>query len=228
MARPILHYLSAALLGTLAFSIGGGCADSESMLVIRGVLTLAPPECVASADADTMRLGGSIDKRLRTSYEAPLQVSNQLMARGDSEALRAETSRVTITGAEVSLRSPNNSELDSYTVVASGSIDPGTDSEPGRGVVYATLIPDIQKYDESINPLVVRVQVYGTTVGGQDVWSNWFTYPVFRRGLIYFPASALDPDTQACTANSTEVAPCLVGQDDLVPCSACLGQTDCA
>src|SRR5512133_1650718 len=145
MARPVLHYVSAALLGLLGFGFSGGCSESESMLVIRGVIAMEAPDCVASSDTDTFHVSGALDTRLASSYAANLQVASQLEAQGDPEKLRAETARVTITGAEVKLKAPNGSLLDggNYTITASGSIDPAESGEPGYGVIFAPLVPDI-------------------------------------------------------------------------------------
>ena len=227
MGRPILSYLAAAALCTLGFGVAGGCAESESMLVIRGVIPVAPPECVVSADSDILRLGGTLDVRIRSSYEAALQVSNQLMSRGDKEQLRAETSRVTITGAEVRVSTPGGSELANFTVVASGSVDPGDGDAPGLGVVYATLIPNVESYSDVENPIVTEFQVFGSTVGGQEVWSNWFTYPIYLEDLVYYPSESIDDTTGLCTGGTNEDLPCAPGQDDPLPCSYCLDQSFC-
>ncbi len=232
MARPVLHYLSAALLGLLGFGLSGGCAESESMLVIRGVIALEAPDCVAEASASTFHVSGVLDPNLTKTYVANLQVASQLAAQGNSEKLRAETARVTITGAEVKLKAPNGSQLSGghYTVTASGSVDPAQGDQAGFGVVFAPLVPDVGSYidlsdDDLPNPLVVEVQVFGSTVGGQDVWSNWFTYPIYIDSLVYFPSDAMSEDG-LCTEAIDEDAPCRVGQDDPVPCSVCTSVSD--
>ncbi len=232
MARPLLHYLSAALLGFSGMGAAAGCADTESMLVIRGVIALQPPQCIASPDATLFHLAGSVDTRLSRQYVAHLQVANQLMARGDDEQLRSETARVTITGAEVVLTRPDGSRIGrgNYTVTASGSIDPSVGNQPGLGVVFAPLVPDFEQYidvDDAPNPLIVEVQVYGKTLGGQEVWSNWYTYPIYFTRLVTFPAESLDETTGRCTPAGASEPPCIIGQDDAVPCSACLQESFC-
>ena len=98
---------------------------------------------------------------------------------------------------------------------------------PGLGVVYATLIPNVESYSDVENPIVTEFQVFGSTVGGQEVWSNWFTYPIYLEDLVYYPSESIDDTTGLCTGGTNEDLPCAPGQDDPLPCSYCLDQSFC-
>src|SRR5512146_2184814 len=88
-------------------SLGGmansGCADNETMLFVQSVLALSG-DCTAEADPDSkMRLGGVLDTKFSTQYNAVLLVGNQLVARGSRDRLRTESNRIALKGAEVQL-----------------------------------------------------------------------------------------------------------------------------
>ena len=178
--RRLLHrHLVAA--GSLV-AIGGllsGCADNDSVLFIGGVIMPEPPDCTFGAEAGGPTLtSGTVDETLTLtdSYQAALLVGNQITRQGSRDQLRTETSRVSILGAEVHVLEDGGGELDAFTVPANGQIDPGSGQEPGYGVVYTELLADVRAL--GAGRFISRVQVYGETLGGREVQSNWFRFPV--------------------------------------------------
>ncbi len=220
------------LLGALG--AGSGCTDDETGLFIQGNVVREPPGCIARAESGGILRGvGFLDVALRLDYTASLLVGSQLTPRGDKENLRTETMVTTITGAEVQLFL-DTGELDTeFTVPASGVISPDSSSDPGFGIINATLIPQatgvelaasLQDRGE-VRTRVAQVKVFGETIGGLEVESADLRYVirVCEGCLVSFPTGAVDQNG-ACSFQgdmNTDDPPCNFGQDDLVDCRFC-------
>lgn len=223
----------AFLLGAAAI----GCTDEQTGFFIQGNVKIDPPECIARPEgSSTLLLSGLLDVGLRLEYEATLLVGSQLAPRGDKANLRTETMIATITGAEVHLYTdtgdpdPNSPE---FTVPATGVVLPNASTDPGYGVVIATLIPaatGVELANELNSPAEVRtrvavVSVFGTTIGGLEVESAQFNYviQVCEGCSVDFPAEAISTTDGSCfgSAMDAEVPPCRVGQDQGVDCRIC-------
>jgi hypothetical protein len=69
---------------------------------------------------------------------------------------------------------------------------------------------------------IAEVKVFGKTLGGQDVESGTFKFPisVCNGCLIRYPANLMS--STGCTASKDEeTLPCFLGQDDPINCSIC-------
>lgn len=227
--RRFLHQrcLAAGLLAA-----GGsclvGCADNESVMFIKGVMLMEPPECTVTAEAGAvLLLNGTVDAALTEVYQSVLLVGNQLVRKGSPNQMRTETSRVSMEGAEVHVLTVGGIELDSFTVPASGDIGPGSGQEPGYGTIMVNLLEHVPKFAGE-GTVIVDVQVFGETLGGQAVESNWFTFPiqVGTRWLIEYPPEALSSDGHCVSAADEETRPCFTGQDGLTTCTLCAGSTE--
>jgi len=195
------------------------------MLFIGGVLAVDPPECIASPDSgSTILLSGIVDPALTGVYTANLLVGNQLVPKASSTQVRTETARVSVEGTEVHVLTVNGGTIREYTVPASGDIGPGTGQDPGYGVVGTNLLQPLDAF-LGYTEVVADVQVYGKTLGGQSVQSNWFTFPIHigpRGWLVDYPAEAVT--NGRCTGEAEEsTRPCFLGQDGLTSCTACRG-----
>jgi hypothetical protein len=84
--------------------------------------------------------------------------------------------------------------------------------------------------------VVARVRVFGDTLGGQEIESNEYSFPIFvcEGCLVTYPVDAADPDqgpgVYLCELSSDEatVVPdqiCALGQDVVVPCTICAAQS---
>jgi len=167
-----------------------------------------------------MLMSGRVDEALTDSYEAALLVGNQITRQGSRDKLRTETSRVSILGAEVHVLTTAGKERDAFTVPAQGQIDPGTGQLPGYGVVYAQLLSSVSEL--GVGQVTAKVQVYGETLGGQEVESNWLRFPIeiLNGDLIRFPAGVGVGDS--CDfAEGDDQATCFKGQDGLTSCGLC-------
>lgn len=225
--------------------IGPGCAEPESSLFIRHVTFLQPPDCVARAEPDGLFLGtGLLDVGLRDEYRATLLVGNQLVARGDNDTVRTESSRMALRSATVRVEDVSGNVLSDYEVPVTGFVDQSAGTEPGYGLAMLPLIDSgaINKIRGSIakgasKRLVTFVKVTGHTLGGSDVTSGEFQFVVQACNgcLVQFPAEADDPDidgidclkaSDSSTATNANT-PCQIGQDTVIDCRLCRSQEVC-
>lgn len=157
------------------------CADNDSSIFIRQVqFQAATDDCIVSPDTDSTFLSrGVIDTSLTSSYSAWLLVGNQLSPRGNSQTLRPETSRVHLYEAEVTLFSFDSTELAAYSQPITGFADPTTSSEPGYGLANVQLVdPSAIPNLPDNQTIVARVKVFGRTLGGIEVETGYWDFPI--------------------------------------------------
>ena len=228
--------------------VASACAHNDASIVVHGVL--APPlplngVCTYTADpTQAEESSGVLDIALLASYTPEVLVGNQLIARSDNVNVKAETARVTLQGAVVHLDDTTGNEINSFTSLSSGFIDPGNGGVPSYGPMSLTLIdPKTSAAMASSLPtrgtkrVIAHFTVFGQTSGGQDIESDEFQFPidVCNGCLVSFPPGSSDPlqPTPNCAAalgsnsTTTTVLPCVVGQDQLVDCRLCQGNPAC-
>jgi hypothetical protein len=239
--RRGLIAMSGALVSAV---VAPGCADSESMLFIRQVMFRASPDCSVRAEPDGLAvLTGVLDISFRTEYNATILVGNQLVARGSTDLLRTETSKVSLNSAEVIVQLADETPLNSFTVPVAGFVDEAQGTQPGYGVVALPII-DAKAISQlktlrqqTLNDgkparVVSRVKVSGRTLGGNTIESGEFQFVtnVCYGCLISFPSEADDPSTPevdcnltgtSSTSTSAASIPCVAGQDGVVDCRTC-------
>lgn len=222
--------------GAMALLAAGGvlapsaCVVNESTLFIRGCLSVPRDSCTvqASTNADFIPYG-TIDGTyaVRGQYECVALFENQLVQRGDGTKLRTETSRVTVYQAEVQVLTtdPNNPvSLAAFTVPVNGFADPGAGTEPGLGLTDIVLIDPatLKKLSAKAGPkgkvqVVASAVLHARTLGGQELTSNEFKFPID----IYGGKECLVPPGDVCYGSTTKpTADCLLGQDAAVDCRA--------
>jgi len=212
---------------TLGFAVSG-CAQNESLLYIEAVLHAEAPDCVYKPDpSSTSLIGGTYDIGFGHSYYAGLLIGNQLAHRGQRERFRTETARVTLEGVEVRLLDNHESEISFFTSPGAGFVDVGSGEESGYGVVGASIIPSPSLVQSQQGRFVIaELRAFGHTLGGSDVESDVFRFPidVCRGCLVSFSQDLINPATGECNSSSTDQPelPCQVGQDDVLPCTACV------
>ena len=181
---------------------------------------------------------GAIDLAFTRQYTAGLLIGNQLVERGSTDLLRAESSRFRAEGAEVEIETTGGDLLQSFTVPVSGFADPGSGSSPGWGIVSAVLIDSetanglASSFSEGVasdmvGRVVAVVRVYGRTLGGQEVETGDFRFPIdiCYGCLVSFPPEATDANlpTPNCenVSESGVDTPCYMGQDEFIDCRLC-------
>ena len=247
MNRMLRPFIAVGLIAAAASS-AAGCAANDSTLFIYGVLAPTAPACdVTGSPGEKVFGSGTLDVALRTNYEAWLLVGNQYAPRGQKQQLRTETTRVTLTGAEITLKDAAKNQIitctgqpncGQFSVYGSGFADSSKSEDPGWGIIAAQLIPNAVGQSYATGPLsapsattislVATIRVFGTTLGGQDVESGGFSYPIqLCNGCLvdFSPAKA-----GKCTRLEGDVIPtgCRLGQDDVVDCRACIPAAVCS
>lgn len=226
-------------------SIMSGCQDNDSILFVRGAMHLQSGSCKPSgSESAELLTNGVYDVAFGEVYMASLLIGNQLASRGEKERTRTETSSIRLEGAEVTLRLPNGRLLDDpFTSPGAGFINVGTGENAGYGSMGIVVIPKIvipknekgetsetiKSTDVEGGYVIAEIRVFGKTLGGQELESGLFKFPisVCTGCLIRYPASAIDADDLCKTTTEAEAAqPCNLGQDDPISCSACAGNFD--
>jgi hypothetical protein len=118
-----------------------------------------------------------------------------------------------------------------FEAIGTGFVHPAAGTEPGLAAMFVNLVnPDninaIAAAGEG--QMVVRFRVFGTTLGGQEIESGDYDFPIVicEGCLIDYPIganSATAPD-YLCdqeAEDSQEVKVCYYGQDQRFPCTAC-------
>lgn len=234
----------ATLLLALAGIWLGGCAENRSSLFIRQVVApqgdSATCEYTNSPSAGAL-FSGVLDAGLALEYRAKVLVGNQIVRRGDENTLRTETSRIQLNEADVTVLDASGASVTrtdgstaAFTIPISGFVDPGSGSEPGYGLADVLLIDAVtaqglatQAQMAGLSPVVASVVVRGETLGGNEIESAPWQFPitVCVGCTVVFPPAADDsanplPD---CDSPSTEdfVANCTPGQDLPTDCRSC-------
>jgi len=228
------------------------CKDNNESLFIRQIQAPVAPECITKNDATASYIPrGVLDTGLSTRYFASALVGNQLVARGDFRTTKAEPNRIQIKGADVHLVDGSQNELAFYSVTATGIVDPTSSSDPGYGIAAMELIPHyigtkIQGAlaaggGTSIQTYEARFRVYGTTLGGVEVTSNEYAYPIdvcygctvsFPSGSDLAGTTLVQPNCFGTATSTTSTTPgqapaCLAGQDGITDCRNCQGNPVC-
>jgi hypothetical protein len=248
MKRAWAKALSFGILSVAVAALSPACADNSESLYIQGVVI--PPAvtngpCVYQADAQAgLLLSGKLDIAARSDYSAPIIVRNQLQSRVNRDTNRTEPNRFVVEGTITRVTFPSGEVVDEFSSFASRVIDPDPGQQPGSGVVSALLvspntIAQIKAKRGEFNDrrkevaVIANVKVFGRTLGGVEVESAEFPFPitVCRGCAINFSCAsatlgcggAIDSTTQGC-------APvCNVGQDQPYPCQLCItGDPACA
>jgi hypothetical protein len=231
----MLRITRTVALSTLALGASlSGCADNESSLFVEGVLSLPSSDCVARPDAQAEFLSqGVLDLTFANRYVAAVQVGNQITEQGNREKLRTETSRMHLEGATGTVFDVDQTEH-AFDSIATGFVHPAAGTSPGVSAVFVQLVNDtVSAALSGEGQIVVRFRVFGTTLGGQEIESGEFDFPIYvcRGCLIQFPLEADDVMTDgyqcAVSAETTqEQRICFIGQDQLFPCTECAGALD--
>jgi hypothetical protein len=228
----------AAVLSSLVLSLGS-CADNEDMIVIMGVMSADPPDCmyIPSAAAPVF-LSGVVDVAFGGYYNAVLLVSNQLMSTGSKSRLRAEGSFVSINNAVVRLLVDGQTQLSYDSVPASGFIPVGIGEDSGYGSIPVQVMRGGFDALQSGHFVVAEIKLQGRTSGGDDIESNVFQFQIgivnsgSGGGLVVYTETDANgvgycnPDTCAETGGGTVTQSCSIGQDRPVSCCDCMNVSD--
>lgn len=181
--KGLLHITATLLLGSATM----GCSENNVSLFIRNIVlpTAEGATCSFSSDpgGEVAISPGRLDKLLSLEYENVLLVGNQLTPRGDQATLRPESSRVQFYEAEVSVFDFAGATLANFTVPTAGFAEPASGTEPGWGIAKVLMVPSqvsqaLATDENQRHALIVRSKIYGTTLGGQEVSTGYWDWPL--------------------------------------------------
>ncbi|MCA9622780.1 MAG: hypothetical protein KC731_27360 [Myxococcales bacterium] len=202
--------------GLVLGGLTSGCVENNTTIFIQTNKYADPEEaCIVTPDPENTFIPNSfLDVSLRDTYVANLLVGNQGVSSADADRLRTETNRVTLYQAEVEVFDPRSgSTLSSFSEPISGFVDIGNGNAPGWGIARVNLIhaSDLNGY---LGPTVARVKVFGETLGGNDVETGIWDYPI---EVCTDCTPCYDPPTPD-DCNVEAHATCFVGQDSGADC----------
>lgn len=232
---PSKLFGSVSLVAVLALA---ACEDSRASLFVRGVVAAQVDSttggCSVDGTSDALLSGGTVDVGLTNGFTLDLSIANQLIARADRSRLTAELNRVTLNRAEVRISTSKAIRKDRFSSLVYGLVNPSTDgTTPGLGAVSVNVIePELalelagQLKKGETTELVAYVKVFGETLGGNDIETDYFQYPFTAclGCLVFFPKKDGVAD---CSTAATTASTCRIGQNGAVPCSACQSNPIC-
>jgi len=234
--RPLL---AGGFSAATALVLSTGCVEERASIYIDGVLKPQEPECNVENDPTAAQWPrGALDIAITGAYDASLLVGNQLTPRGDKVQAKAETMRVALTAAEVTLLNavgeqltcPEDEECARFSIYGSGAITVTKSEDPAWGTFAARLIPPVVV--QAIAPdvlasgavtVVASVKVRGTTLGGKEVESGEFIFPIDVCYGCLLRYNSIVPGCCNRAQGEGEDEVCRPGQDEQTSCTQCGG-----
>ncbi|MBX3258991.1 MAG: hypothetical protein KIS78_18660 [Labilithrix sp.] len=244
MNRLFGQALAVAAFGVLATALTPACAENDQSIFIRSVLAPSINRqggvCTYTADITQPMLSeGVLDVGIADSYVASLLVGNQLIPRGNALSVRAESNRARLNGAVVRVSDPSGATLSEFTALGSGFVDPALNNLPSYSAFFVTAIDpaSVQRIADQVpvgqtRLLVANIKVFGQTLGGVDLETGEFQYPIrVCNGCLVDFSTGDDKATDALDCSlplgDSNQRPCSLGQDEPTPCQLCVGRPVC-
>lgn len=249
MKRISGHVVSLLVAGLAVSAAAPACAENDQTIFIRGLLapsvTRQAGSCSWTDDpTQPFLLAPQLDVGLTDSYFGVLLVANQLIARGDPNNNRAESNRVHVEGAVVSISTADGRFLREFTSYGTTFLDPQNNNTPAFAPLGLTLFDKPAKdmifaelpNREARKTVLITVKAFGTSTGGKEVESGDFQVPldICNGCLVSFgdsndPALMVQPNCgkALAAATGTDDGPCFIGQDVSIPCQLCPGNPRC-
>lgn len=223
-----------ALAAGLVAVVTTACVENRESIFVQGVMAPPTPQTgqacsYAPQGSSSVLFNGTLDVVFSDSYTPVFLVGNQMVAKGSSAQVRAESSRVQLMGGIVRLTDTAGAQLANFTALGSGYADAASGNTPGYGAISLTVV-DPATIENVLRPavkngsqkrLIAYVKVYGQTLGGLRVEAGEYQFPidVCAGCLVTFPI-----DAPTCVASGTSaqlVSPCIFGQDQPIDCRLC-------
>ncbi len=246
MKRVLGQAFTVVAVGVLVAAFTPACAENDQSIFIRTALAPSANRqnggCIYTSDPTQAGLfSGLVDVAVRDSYESVLLVGNQLIGRGDAANTRAEPNRAHLNGAVIRVTDPNGGLIGEFTSLATGFVDPQLNNQPSFGPMNVIAIdaPTMAKIADGLavgqtKLVVANVKAFGKTLGGVDLESGEYQFPIrvcngclltFEGSDPAFPGECRAPTTD--TGGGSEQLPCFPGQDEVTPCWLCLDRPAC-
>lgn len=203
------------LWGVLVAASAAGCVVNESSLFVESVVEQS---CDTVTVDSPQVLTGTLDTRYGCSYSQKLVIGNQLVKRGDDNKLQTETSRVEIKSADVQILGPDGAVLGQFSVPATGFVNPASNTTPGLGLTEILMIDGATGKllnDQGIQLVTSRVIVRGRTLGGLDIKTAPFDFPI----KVCNGCLCKVPNDDTCVgSDGTPTEKCWIRQDQPFDC----------
>jgi hypothetical protein len=216
-------------LGLLVLvAVFSGCTDNRQSFFVRD-FKVPGDECDIQSDRNTpYHSFGVMDVAFGGNYFIHPLVENAMTSSEELNPLTAESNRIAVTGAEISLEFEDGTPITSEPFF----VATGVNVEPGG--VTATSFEAIPVGYLSVadagRVVYITIRVLGIMGGTNEVDTPRFTFPVYlcNECLVYFPPEAWESEMNCydcCDIGSggEMEAPCNYGQDDWVDCRLCAG-----
>lgn len=238
MKRVLGQALTVVTAGVLATAFTPACAENDQSIFIQSALAPSTNRqggrCSYTNDPTQPYLfEGVVDVAIRDNYLTVLLVGNQMIGRGDGANTRAESNRAHINGAVVRVTDPNGGLIGEFTSLASGFVDPQINNLPSFGAISVTAIdaPTLARIAEGMalgdsKLVAANIKAYGKSVGGVDLESGEFQFPIRVCAGCLITTAGRDPAVPGCVAlqeasGGSNELPCVPGQDEGTPCWLC-------
>lgn len=200
-----------AVLASLALS---GCTENHSTIWIA---RLAAPEAgdgdgTRCAASDTTMVSSSVTPG--SAYSTFLVVSNGV--RNNARDLSNDTGGVILEGIEVTLSDAGGNPVGGAFTVPVGGMVPSADSptDPGQFTTFAQILPASVTAGLAVDTVVIAsAQVYGHTLGGHEVESAFFSWPI----SVVAPSGCT-----VCSDDASGIDLCTPGQDGACTVVECM------
>lgn len=205
-------------LGIVAAGLLTGCADNNVSIFVRQVQARLPGnECVATNDPESeVVLEGFYDVGTdavlaQNGFQGALLWGNQLVPRADADRLLAESNRVQIYEAEIEVFDFSGATITSSVQPVTGFSDAAQGINPSYGLASVTLLDfatgaSVAAGGQQV--VVSRVRLRGETLGGLEVESGPFDFPITvcnNCSTVFVPASCDDEVVAACDPEESNV-----------------------
>lgn len=246
------HAMAALLVVAGSGLLGSACAKNESTLFVRDVKQVSADTCAATADESSASwLSGVLDVSLRLEYDATLLVGSQLVDQADPTTLKTETSKIQLYATDVQVLDEDGNvytyvdgtgaqKSAEFSTPSAGFVNAATGGQSAFGLIGATLIDyntaadlraQLNQPSRPERSLVASVVVHGRTLGGNELVTAPFTFPirVCYGCLVTFPPDAIEDNPKyppincrnSQAATDDNAGGCRLGQDEPVPCTLC-------
>ncbi len=235
------HTLSVAGLAMAAGSSVPACAHDDASLFVVGVLAPPTPSgttCTYTVNATALMLSsGIVDSGIAAGYSPLFLVGNTLIPQGNPNTPDSETSRIEIQGAVVQVTDPaTGATVENATVLTASEVEPAAGSSPSYSSVGLTIMNKaaIDHFAPSAgagsNVALVYITFFGQTLGGQNIQSNQYQFPVdvCTGCLVTLPSGAKAGYCQGEVTAAAVATACVVGQDQQSDCQFCYPHPVCS
>lgn len=204
------------LLGAACMPLASGCVEAEAPFFIRSVKLQGCEDL--TVDSSNL-FSGTMDVAYSCGYYAVLEVGNQLVRRGDETKLQVETSRIGVDSVDVEiLQADGETSIHAFTYPTTGFVDPANGTTPGRGLAGALLVDGAAAAimaQAGGGLYVARIVVHGRTLGGEDIQTRPFDFPL----EVCVGCLCFKPSNDVCVdADSAPAEQCFFPQDAPFDC----------